>query len=420
MSFLDFFRTKQVAVTPEPEEQRSVTYGGPVVSNWDSAFGAGALVDKLSVVYGCVNLRASTIASLPIQLNRKLARGHEAAVDHPYYRLITQTPNQYNTTYTFWHWAITQLDLFGNAYIQKIRKGSGEVVEMIPLNPQSVEIEIREDGLPYYKMVLVDVQNKGFTQEFTSEQIIHLKGYSRNGVYGLSVIDTFRTLFNGYSELENAGTQIAKNAAKPSGIVKHPPNTKAEELEKLKTGWQNGFNGTNSGKTAWLPTTFEVTGVPSSLTAEQAQYIDQKQFSAIRIVCDIFGCPAHRFNLNNSPTYASVEETNRAFVNWTLGPVITNIEQQLQKQLLDETEDVYVVFDTKGLMRGDLKSRIEYYRFALEHGVLTTNQVNEMEDTGLFITPVNGGDDYIRPLNFGVIGKPVPQQTTNSGSISTP
>lgn len=412
MALFDFLKSKQTAVQPVAEEARSATYGGPVVSNWDSAFGYGIDIDKLSVVYGCVNLRASTIASLPIQLNRKLEKGHEPATSHPYYNLITKRPNGFQTNYTFWHWVIVQLDLFGNAYIQKIYNGAGNVVELIPLNPSSVQIDIREDGLPFYTMYITSSDGKSYIKTFTNDQLIHIKAYSRNGIYGVSVIENFKTLLAGYGELETAGTQIAKNAAKPSGVVYHPGNIKEEELQKLKSGWSSGFNGTNSGKTAFLPNTLKVEGVPASLTAQEAEFISQKSFSATRIAADIFGVPLYRLGLTAAPVYASVEQSALDFVQGTLTPIITNIEQQIQKQLLDDDDEVYININVNGLLRGDIKTRIEWYRFALEHGVMTTQQVNEAEDTGIYIPPVNGGDDFIRPLNFSVIGK-----SATSGSI---
>ena len=143
----------------------------------------------------------------------------------------------------------------------------------------------------------------------------------------------------------------------------------------------------------------------ASMTAQQAEFISQKTFSCQRIVADVFGCPLHRFGLATT-TYASVEQAALDFVNWTLAPIIQNIEQTLQKQLLDDSDEYYVCFDVKGLLRGDVRTRIEYYRFALEHGVMTPNQVNTEEDSGIYIEPIDGGDDYVRPLNFGVIGKP--------------
>jgi len=400
-SILDIFRSKKD--TQPAEEIRSETIGGPYVMDWNSAFGYGRYVDRLSIVYGCINLRASTIASLPIQLNRKLPKGHEPARDHPYYDLITKRPNGFQTTYNFWHWCITQLDMFGNAYIQKIRNNAGVVIELYPLNPYSVDVYVRDDGMPYYKMNMTQPDGTSLYKEFTYDQLIHIKGYSREGYYGMSLIDAFRTLYDGYSELETSGTAIAKQAAKPAGVVYYPGNMKEDELQKLKSGWKQGFTGNNSGKTAFLPNTLKVEVPNVGITAQQAEYIQQKQFSAQRIAADIFRVPLHMLGLQSSPTYASVEQQAIEFVQYTLTPIITNIEQQLQKQLLEDEEDVYVNFNVSGLLRGDIKTRIEYYRFALEHGVMTANQVNEAEDSGLYIEPTSGGDDYVRPLNFAKI-----------------
>ena len=256
-----------------------------------------------------------------------------------------------------------------------------------------------------------------YYKEFSYDQVIHIKGYSRNGVYGLSLIDTFRTLYDGYLELENAGTAIAKNAAKPAGVVYYPGNMKEEEMEKMKSGWKAGFTSGNSGKTAFLPNTIKVENPTVGLTAQQAEYIQQKQFSAQRIAADIFRVPLHMLGLTNAPTYSSIEQQAIEFVQYTITPLVTNIEQQIQKQLLDDAEDVYINFNVNGLLRGDIKTRMEWYRFGMEHGILTANDINEAEDTGLFVPSDKGGDDYIRPLNFTVIGAPQ-AQTTSSVAIS--
>jgi HK97 family phage portal protein len=303
--------------------------------------------------------------------------------------------------------------MFGNAYIQKIRNNSGIVIELYPLNPNSVDVYVRDDGMPYLKMNYVAPDGTASYKQFTYDEVIHIKGFSRNGIYGLSVIDTFRRLFDGYNELEEAGTSIAKNAAKPNGVVYYPNNIKEEELEKMKSGWKSGFSQSNSGKTAFLPNNIKVEAAALGMTAQDAEFIQQKQFSAQRIAADIFRVPLHMLGLQSNPTYASVEQQAIEFVTYTLTPIITNIEQQIQKQLLDDSEDVYINFNVAGLLRGDIKTRIEWYRFALEHGVMTANDVNEAEDTGIFISPQKGGDDYVRPLNFGVVG-----ENEGTGSIS--
>ena len=179
----------------------------------------------------------------------------------------------------------------------------------------------------------------------------------------------------------------------------HPANLKEEELKKLKAGWDAGFKGANSGKTAWLPNTFDVKTVPNGLTAQDAQYIDQKKFSAQRICSDIFGVPQHMLGLTSNPTYGSVEQMALEYVQHTIQPILVNFEQTINNAFFPES-DVYVKFAVNGLLRGDVTTRMNAYKFYLEHGVMTPNQVNAMEDNGIVVPADQGGDAYTRPLNI--------------------
>jgi HK97 family phage portal protein len=402
-SIFNLFKSNK-AVEAAPEEKRTYTMAGPVVMDWDSSFAQGKNYDKLSVIYACVNLLASTIASLPIQLNQKLDKGYKEAVDHPYFSLLTKSPNGFQTAYSFWHWVLVNLNITGNAYVQKVRNNAGYVIELIPLNANNVEVCIDSEGIPFYNVNITTVDGKSVYQRYENDQILHFKNYSRNGLYGISPIDTFKTLFDGYSELETAGTAISKNASKPNGIVYYPQNMGEDALEKLKSGWKSGFNSGNSGKTAFLPNQIKIEGTPAGLTAEQIQYIEQKKFTAQRIAADIYRVPLHMLGLTGAPTYASVEQQAIEFVTYTITPIVTNLEQQIQKQMLDDADDVYINFNVNGLLRGDIKTRIEFYRFGIEHGILTPNDVHDQEGTGIVIDDAKGGNSYVRPLNFAVVG----------------
>ena len=48
-SIFDYFRGKKEEPVTQNEE-RSVTLAGPIVTDWDSSFGYGKNVDKLSIV----------------------------------------------------------------------------------------------------------------------------------------------------------------------------------------------------------------------------------------------------------------------------------------------------------------------------------------------------------------------------------
>lgn len=405
MGLFSIFRTNNDSAVERSES--NTTYNDPV-SNTGFTYN-NIRDDKLSVVYGCIRIRSNTVAQLPLKIYRKLDRGREEAKDNPNWNLLTRRPNQFQTPFQLWQWVVRQLDIHGNAYLKRIRNGMGQTIELWPLNADSVTVKINpEDGKPYYT-----VSFKGTTDTYDSNQIIHFKGYSIDGVVGLSTIETFRVLFDGYSILEDAGTQIAKNTAKTPNLITHPSNVRDEELKKLKEGWASGFSGDNAGKTGWLPNTYDIKSVPNGLSASDAQYIEQKRFAAQRIAADIFGIPQHQLGLSTAPTYASVEQMAIEFVSYTITPILVNLEQTLNEAFFGEQEDIYVKFNVKSLLRGDDNTRRQMYQFYLTNGCMTPNQVNELEDNGIVVPAEQGGDTYVRQLNIA----PATSTTPNSGSL---
>lgn len=424
MSLFDFFKKAPTSINTGNNDTIVRAISEPAfddaISN--AAFDFRFLTDdKLSVVYGCVRIRANTIAQLPLKLYSKFSTAETIVNDHPAYKLIKH-PNKFQTGFNFWQWIIRSLDLYGNAYVQKIRNGLGEVIELIPINASKVVVKIDSStGLPEY-----EVHSKAGIRYFDKDEIIHFKGYSVDGVVGLSTIQTFATMLEGYSVLESAGTQISKNAAKPSNIVYHPANLKDDELKKLKAGWADGFTGVKAGKTAWLPSTYKVEDLPNKMSAVDLQYIEQKKFAAQRICADIFGVPLHMLGLTSTPTYASVEQQAIEFVQYTITPILMSIEQTLNQAFFDNDDDLFFKFNAKGLLRGDIRTRLEAYRFFIEHGMMTPNQVNELEDTGIMVPPEQGGDTFYLPLNYGSAAKVLGNEqlryynnTINSGSLAS-
>jgi HK97 family phage portal protein len=268
-----------------------------------------------------------------------------------------------------------------------------------------VLVNVKEDGLTWYKMTVANPEDakNNFFYEFSSEDIIHIHGYSRNGVYGLSVINTFKTLFDHYGELESAGTAIAKQAARPSSVITYPNNLKEDELAKLKSSWASGYSQGNSGKTAFIPATLKLEASTVGITAQEAEYIHQRQFSAARIAADIFRVPLHMLGLANAPTYASVDQMAQEFITYTISPILSNIEAKLNKALLGDDDEYYVKFNVQHLLRGDITKRVEYYKFALEHGIMSPNMVHRAEEDGIYVEADDGGDTFIRPVNYAAI-----------------
>jgi hypothetical protein len=90
-------------------------------------------------------------------------------------------------------------------------------------------------------------------------------------------------------------------------------------------------------------------------------------------------------------SYASVEQNGIHFVQHTLRPYISKIEDGYQK-LLDSR--AFLKFNVDGLLRGDQASRYAAFSTGLQSGFLSINDIHRIED----MAPTEGGDVYRVPL----------------------
>ena len=106
----------------------------------------------------------------------------------------------------------------------------------------------------------------------------------------------------------------------------------------------------------------------------------------------------------DAATYSNIEQQSLEFVKYTLYPYLRNWEQELNRKLFKENEKVrlYTEFKLDGLLRGDSKSRSEFYRTLWNMGVLSQNEIRRFEN----LNAIEGGDKYYVPLNMADSDKP--------------
>ena len=133
-----------------------------------------------------------------------------------------------------------------------------------------------------------------------------------------------------------------------------------------------------------------------SMSAEDAQLIESRQFSVIDI-CRFFGVPPVMIGETEKTSSwgSGVEQMARWFTTFTLNDHLTAIEQELEAKLF--RDGFFAEFDESELTRGDTKTRGEFYRIARgsmqEPGFMTTNEIRGAEG----LPPVEGGDALQRP-----------------------
>lgn len=342
------------------------------------------------VVFNCVRVLAESIGMLPCRLMKQTGKVRLPATDHRLHPLLSMAPNGYMTSQEFWEMLVACLCLRGNFYAYKV-EALGNVVELLPLNPDIVTPKLNDDWSVEYK-----VDFKSGQKTLSQKEIWHVRLFTLDGLNGLNPIAYARqTLGLGQAMDAHAG-KLFTNGAVTSGVLRTEQTLTDEAFDRLKQEFQGEHMGVAN---AYKPMILEM-GLdwkPISLNAQDAQFIESKRMTEAQL-CGLFRVPPHLVANMEKMTLNNVEQMGMNFVNYSLVPIITRIEHRIQVGLLNEKDRLthYAKFNAGALMRGDLNGRYNSYGKGIQWGILSPNDCRELEDEN----PREGGDIYLTPMNM--------------------
>jgi len=375
-----------VISTPQELEQAlrsgSVTASGATVTP-DSAM-------RVAAVYRCVSIIAGAVATLPIDIIRKVdERTRESASDNPVASIFSRKPNGWQKPAVFRRMMQAHLLLRGNAYAMIVRS-RGMVQQLIPLNPDRVECKQNDDLSLEYTYTRKD----GRKIKLAQSEVFHLVGLTLDGVHGVSAITYARETIGLSLSMENHGATVFKNGARVSVVLKHPEKLGPEGIENLRSSLDDfRAGGEKEGRALILEEGMDTGSL--SMTAEDAQWLEGRKFSRSDIAM-FFGVPPHMIGDTEKSTSwgTGIEQQSIGFVTWTLEDHLTMWEEAITVDLLDD-DKLRAKFNRSALVKGDIKARWEAYVKALQWGVRSPNEIRALEDDN----PRDGGDNYYDPPN---------------------
>ena len=342
---------------------------------------------QVSTVFTCVLVRAESLSTLPLNVLQSTDTGSRTAYEHPVYNLIHNKPNPFQTASSFWKSVSAHIDLYGNCFAIVSYSGAWKPrrIDLIS-DPNAVTILESENGEAYYEYD---------GKKYQSYEILHFKDLSLDGFYGCSRIRYNADTIGYAKKLKKFGSNAI--GTKPPGYftTEATYDTIKKQQEGLSASW-NGAIG--DGRTPFLP--FGLKYENLSINPGDAQYLEAIGASKEDIY-GIFRVPPTLAQNYERATFANAEQQDLVFVKYTMLPIITNIEQELNSKLFSESNQTsktpyYVKFNANAFMRGDFKSRTEGYKTLWERGLMTGNQVADLEDWNHFPE----GDRRFIPMNM--------------------
>ena len=176
-------------------------------------------------------------------------------------------------------------------------------------------------------------------------------------------------------ELERAALNFAQEPTPAMALKSNGVNLPAERITKLLESWKAARQNRS---TAFLNADIELQQFGHS--PRDLQMVEARQYLALEIarVCNL---PAWYLNADtgSSMTYSNVNQARRDFIDFSIKPYLTAIEDRLG--MPDFTPQTQMVqFDLDDYLKADPKERAEVYKTLAEIGVLSVAEIREMEN----------------------------------------
>ncbi len=374
---------------PRAEEWRSLS--------WDEAthrlrniFLSGGEIDtglrgaeQLSPVAAAHRILCNDFGMIPFSLYRKDGDARVPESDPDLDRVFKVRPNDNMTPYMLGRTVMSNAFWYGFGAVWNRRDGAGRVVERIPLPSDCCGIRQDQETGQYFYDYSVD----GHFRSFTGYELSFLFFESYDGIRGRGFLDMARETIGAEGAAQRYGRKFYQNGAMISGIVEVDTDLNKEGRDRVKEQFSK-YNpyGEDAFKVAVLSRGFKYT--PIGLKQADAQYIESRVFS-VEEVSRFTGIPKHMLQ-SGKESFESNAQQRVVFVQDTLAPYVIQWEQENSYKCLlaaQRQRGMYFKGNLSVLMRGDDRSRAEFYEKMVANSVLCPDECRALEERN----PIPGG-----------------------------
>jgi HK97 family phage portal protein len=376
-----------------------------------------AKAEGLPAVYGCVDVRASIAAWLPLKLMRALeGGGREPAIDHDLYTILHDLPNHLMTAYDFRAVMGRWLLLWGTAYAEIQRDTQGRVIGLWPLRTDRMAAP-KTDGLNRltWAYAMPDGSSKTFIWDPGRPPLMRLMINSLDGITGRSPIRVLMDSIGSSLAARDFGAYLWANRANVGGVLSFTAPQKPDQRKTNKENWEKAMTGVhNAGRTAVLDG--EVDYKPIGIPPQEAQFIELMHYNRSDIRGYIYRVPGFLVgDTEKSTSWGSgIEQQMRGFLTVTMMPDLTAWTQAIGRDLLTvkSFSTHRAIFVTDALVQADLLQRVQAAKTQIESGTLSPNEGRALMDKGPRMLPDGSrdpaGDAYWKPANMSSTADPEP------------
>lgn len=334
----------------------------------------------------------------PLHYYERSAKGRLGADALPEARLFRAAPNSHQTPFAFMELMMADMLLAGDFFAFVSRDQAGRPVALTRLKPGSVvvaEYFDRQEGMTlFYDATLPD----GSHERFAGRDILHVAGFSRNGLHGLNPIKYARDALGSTIATSRHTSRFWARGGRPSTVLQAKQRIDPADKSRMRTDWERLHSGHDASPTAVLDQDVTVEFLTHNM--KDSQFLETREFQVVDLA-RIWGVPPHLIFDLSKATFSNIEQQSLEFVIYHMGPHYARMGQAITKAFARPGH--YFEHLTDALVKGDLKSRMEGYWLQRQMGALNANELRQRDN----LPDIDGaaGTEYWRPSNMAVAGQ---------------
>ena len=315
-----------------------------------------------SAFWSCVTLLCQKYATIP--LIPHVDGSYKAMGRNRLLSTVLDRPNRWMNHYDFMYVMGFNFEVHGQAIAILEKSTNGKVINMYPVSPTTMtahwtdngELRYRcnTNGMDYAREDLLIINNTpaGYDTFLSPMQ------------YAAGDIALANQSKNLQSEYYSGGSVIGR-------VIKVNPQMYEKQREQLRAV----FDSATGFRNIVLPDSVQIE--PIKVEGEDIGKLIQAQTWDVMEVARRFHVPKAYLG-DTSGGYGTQEQQALQLVTECLQPRCKAWEIAFNQDVCGDTE--YVKFELQGLMRGDHSARQAWYTAMLTHGVMSVNEVRELED----------------------------------------
>lgn len=317
---------------------------------------------EIPIVNACISKISDIIATTDLKMYKKTEKGVEIVENDSRVKLLnTNVDNGNLNSFELKKMIVRDYFLKGRSYFY-IKRTRNEVKDIVYL--KDVSISTNND---YFNK---DYKIQAYGKNLRNFELLKIVRNSTDGMTGKSVVEESNLQFLLILKTMDKMLNEVQRGFLPKGFFKMERNVR--DLKTLKNAIKEMLKETSTGYMLMNEgVSFE--SIEKNKDAEKEALANSMEINRIAA---LFGVPVSIINGGGS------EEDKFNFINFTILPLLSNIEASLNRDLLMENEKgvYYFAFETKEILKGNLLERMQAYKVAIDNNILTMDEVRDIEN----------------------------------------